>query len=582
MTYQESPIDFIKTQGWKYKVKGGEIITSCPFCEKPEHLYINAENGTWLCQRCGESGNLYQLKKRLGLIPDRNISSIGQAIKAPQKTIPTDRVEKMHNALLGDQEALGYCQRERGWGLDVLKRLKIGLRTDTRGKWLAYPYFQNGSCAGIKYRILPEYQQNYSQRFEREPGCKSILYNADALQRHDEIILLSGESDLLSALTLGFENAVATSVGETGLPPAAVEALSRKRKVWALFDNDETGPKGARNAARRVGYERTWNAVLPAGVKDVNDLLRQGANGTDLQAILDAAQRFDVPTITDIYDALGRLEQEKKAGSFNRPEEVTAWSALNRKLGTWRPGNLIVISGPQGTGKTSFTLNIQSHWAQKGFPALLYCLEMSIEELAQHVLCAYYRCTEEQITPAIIETARKELVGWPLYLGANPRITDTKTIAEMLRQAVRRYGLRLVAFDNLHMLARSVDHRSEEVGIITKSFKLLAMETEIPIILIAQPRKLTPGRIMTPWDLKDSVDIFSDADQILLLHRELVGARNDKNAVADAAEGAEIYSSKTLIRLAKARHMAGRDVVLYFEGAQHRFREIYPDELKKN
>jgi replicative DNA helicase len=130
------------------------------------------------------------------------------------------------------------------------------------------------------------------------------------------------------------------------------------------------------------------------------------------------------------------------------------------------------------------------------------------------------------------------------------------------------------------MLARSVDHRSEEIGVITKSFKLLAMEMEIPLILIAQPRKLTPGKVMTPWDLKDSVDIFSDADQIILLHRELIGSTCEKNAVQSAVEGAEIYDSKTLVRIAKSRHMAGKDALLYFEGAQHRFREILPDDLQ--
>jgi replicative DNA helicase len=151
---------------------------------------------------------------------------------------------------------------------------------------------------------------------------------------------------------------------------------------------------------------------------------------------------------------------------------------------------------------------------------------------------------------------------------------------DLLAQAVRRYGLKLVVFDNLHMLARSVEHRTEEVGVLTKTFKLFAMEHEIPIVLIAQPRKLSPHQIMTPWDLKDSVDIFSDADQIILLHRELVGSLQDQAAVAAArADADENLSPVTLIRLAKARHRASRDGLLYFVGAEHRFRELEPGEL---
>jgi hypothetical protein len=123
---------------------------------------------------------------------------------------------------------------------------------------------------------------------------------------------------------------------------------------------------------------------------------------------------------------------------------------------------------------------------------------------------------------------------------------------------------------------------AEEIGVLTKGLKLLAMEAEIPILLIAQPRKLQPGQMMTSWDLKDSVDIFSDADQILLLHRALVGATREGEAVAAARhDPADNLSPETLVRVAKARHVATRDTLLYCVGAEHRFREFAPDELPK-
>jgi replicative DNA helicase len=87
---------------------------------------------------------------------------------------------------------------------------------------------------------------------------------------------------------------------------------------------------------------------------------------------------------------------------------------------------------------------------------------------------------------------------------------------------------------------------------------------------------------MTPWDLKDSVDIFSDADQIILLHRELLAASKDGKAVAAAIEDngeSDNLSPLTLVRVAKARHKALRDVTLYFDGAEHRFREFTQAEL---
>jgi archaellum biogenesis ATPase FlaH len=582
MYQNEDPFQFLQSQGSKYRQHGDELITTCLLCGKEDHLYIHASKGVWKCHHCSESGNLYQLRKRLGLPHHgnddglRGIQSLGQAIGgSSKKTIPPKQVEAMHAALLADKEALAYCINGRRWTLEVIKTMKIGLRIDTRGKWLAYPYWQKGKCIALKYRILPAYLEKYPKRFEREPGCESILYNEDSLEGQEEAILASGESDLISLLILGFKNAVATSTGESGLPPAAVDALIKMKKVFLPYDNDAAGQKGAREAAKRIGFDRSFLMRLPEGIKDVNEFLVKGRDREAFEQLLSQAKRFDIPTIYSLDQALDKLVEQKTLNTQDQDQDTTPWPSVNRIIGPWEGGNLIIVSGPQGTGKTTFCSNINQHFASRGLPGLLYCLEMNLHELAQHILCAHYEMTEEEITIGVIDQARIDLADWPLFIGANPQITDIKDVANLLRQAARRYGLRLIVFDNLHMLSRSLDHHTQEIGIITKTFKSLAMELEIPIVLIAQPRKLKPGRIMTPWDLKDSVDIFSDADQIILLHREHIGPETDEDAVAEAENGStQNQDPKTLIRLAKARHRPSDDTVLYLEGSQHRFHEI--------
>ncbi len=573
MSYYEDPATFLEAQGWQFKRQDHELVTTCPFCDKPAHLYMHQDTGVWKCQRCGEKGNLGQLQKRLSL--NGGFQSIGQALGVKPKQIPRQWVEAMHAALLADQEALAYCTQTRRWSLEVVKRFHLGLRVDGRGKWLAIPWPRRGEYVGMKYRSLP----SQPRAFEREAGCESVLFNVDALPQHDEIILASGEPDALALLSLGFENVVATTTGETSLSVSAVDALSKKARVLTFYDNDPAGQKGAREVAKRIGFDRVWLVPLPEGVKDVNEHLIQGGTRAAFEGLLAAAVQFDIPSVFTMTQALDRLEEEKTLGTWDQLAEMTPWSSVNRRVGQWRPGNLIVVSGPQGTGKTTWALNIAEFWAANGFPALVYCLEMSVEELVQHVLCARYRLSEEQITHGIIAQARQQVVDVPLFLGANPRIIGRQEILDLLTQAIRRYGLKLLVFDNLHMLARSIEHRNEEIGVLTKGFKLLAMQLEIPLVLIAQPRKLQPGQVMTPWDLKDSVDIFSDADQIILLHRELVGATRDGEAVAAAQKGeVDNLSPHTLVRVAKARHMASRDALLYFEGAEHRFRELEPSD----
>ena len=134
MSYpREDPVAFLESQGWAFKQQGQELVTMCPFCEKPDHLWINQESGVWKCHRCGESGNLYQLRKRLGLANGNGrFQTIGQALGAKSKRIPPERVEAMHAALLKDQEALDYCTKTRRWSVEMVKRFKLGLRVDGR------------------------------------------------------------------------------------------------------------------------------------------------------------------------------------------------------------------------------------------------------------------------------------------------------------------------------------------------------------------------------------------------------------------------------------------------------------------
>ncbi|RPH38607.1 MAG: hypothetical protein EHM87_25320, partial [Burkholderiales bacterium] len=113
-----------------------------------------------------------------------------------------------------------------------------------------------------------------------------------------------------------------------------------------------------------------------------------------------------------------------------------------------------------------------------------------------------------------------------------------------------------------------------------RMFKSLAMELEIPIILIAQPRKLTNvNKPMNYWDLKDSAAIPADADTLCILHRDRTthkegNAPGDLTNTVKQAFKTESFKSETLFIVDAGRYTAGGSVNLIMEGNKHLFKEI--------
>ncbi|MDA2938173.1 hypothetical protein MYX75_07930 [Acidobacteria bacterium AH-259-A15] len=70
MNYWEDSRLFITRSGLPYKKIGGRLtLKRCPFCDDERYkIGLAPDNRCFICQHCGEKGNLYQLATKLGLV----------------------------------------------------------------------------------------------------------------------------------------------------------------------------------------------------------------------------------------------------------------------------------------------------------------------------------------------------------------------------------------------------------------------------------------------------------------------------------------------------------------------------------
>ena len=141
----------------------------------------------------------------------------------------------------------------------------------------------------------------------------------------------------------------------------------------------------------------------------------------------------------------------------------------------------------------------------------------------------------------------------------------------------------MVVFDNLLFMARGKDV-SEKVGEITRAFKMLAEQLEIPFVLITHPRKTNHNKALTPDDLKDSSSIYQDLDLLWLMHRAAVESEINPESLEDDAEDIEfegdVFEPLTEIRII-SRYSKGGKVYLNFNGSRGIFKD-FGDGFKKS
>lgn len=570
-----TPIQYIRNKGFEYKIQSNQaVLKVCPFCgDSKYHFYMDQTEGAFFCHKCQERGNLITLQKHFGDFEPRRETqhtkpqgNVKQAFpeqgNGSKAALNPERAVKAHERLLRDPQALNYVTEIRGLSLETVKSFKLGLEVDQAGKWITIPHYQGNKLVNIKFRSLPPAEKT----FRRVANCKSVLFNGDILQeRPATVYLCEGEIDALALWDRGEKSVVGATTGAGSFDPSWVDQLQDVQKIIIVYDSDDAGQKGAREVARRLGYDRCYNVVLPDG-QDVNDYFNTGYSIADfIGYVAENARQFDIAGIMTFEDGLKRLLDETEKP--DRENGVrTGFIDVDRIIRAgFLPGELVVLSAPPKIGKSTWALQVCTHNALQRIPSLFFCLEMRPTRIIEKVVKCETK--KESIRDTEIIITQQAFKGKPFYLGYANKKPTIEGIMSTLKTAIRRYGLKLIVFDHLHFLCRSITNQVQEIGQAVQAFKFLAEELEIPIILIAQPRKIQADSIMTAMDLKDSSSIFSDCDHLIILHR--ARRRGDGGELVN-----EAFDPVTMVRIEASRYGAGGEALLYFHGGYSRFDEI--------
>jgi replicative DNA helicase len=340
-----------------------------------------------------------------------------------------------------------------------------------------------------------------------------------------------------------------------------IREFSNRRKILALAETMSIGVQSNQPAADIAG----------AGIELLDEIATQASAGSTPQVSLREANDKSLAQMQHGMQNPGKL-----AG--------LSWGirGLDDKTGGLKRGELFIIAGRPGMGKTALAVCIAGATSEAGEPTFFSSLEMGDISLATRSLAdrafernrpiPYYDIANGTLNDAqaqrVIEAARQQRE-WPLKIDPAPGLTVSQIAARARRhkQTLERQGLRLgpVIVDHMHIVKpskRYSGNRVNEVGEISAALKALAKELDVPVIALAQLSRGVENRDdkrPTMADLRDSGTIEQDADTIIFVYREAyyLERSTGANAEQEAARIDRLIDAKDQLEAIVAKQRNG-------------------------
>lgn len=331
----------------------------------------------------------------------------------------------------------------------------------------------------------------------------------------------------------------------------AIHALSAEQKpVDLLSVSGKLREQGNAQAAAALG---TWNANDFAPASVIAELKKQAHSRRLHQALREAQETLKTTLSPEtaqesLEQALSALsgdsterrledlaeelvdEAERAAAGLQDEGVRTGLTAVDRRVGTLRPGSVTIIAARTSVGKTSLAMTVAAHNLEAGEAVGIVTLEETRETILRRFASMLSGVSVSSVEEGMIDPPRlrdwseavRKAARWPLHV--EDRAGSIAEIRAAARRMVRAAGCRVLIVDYLQLISGARGQSDyQRVSEASRAVKGLAKELRVPVIAVCQLNRAAADKEPTLADLRDSGQIEQDGDVILLLWRRPAG-----------------------------------------------------------
>jgi replicative DNA helicase len=209
------------------------------------------------------------------------------------------------------------------------------------------------------------------------------------------------------------------------------------------------------------------------------------------------------------------------------PDSIpSGFPSVDRMLGGgFRAGDLIVLGGDIGAGKSALALAAAVRAAQDGRSVRFYEGETSVERAAERVLAIEGRARVDDLRRGTIDDATRANVGAAAVRLRDVPLTIDRmppTVEQLAADLERRATTQLGVVDPLQMLASGGSAQDEELASAVRRLKRLAVDLDVALLVTAHLPQLAVRVDRRPQlgDFGALGAVKQHADVVLGLFRE--------------------------------------------------------------
>lgn len=529
---------------------GHRYVTICPFCQHPNRkFYVTITDGLYKCFHCNAAGK-WLVKSKLLTINKELSNNFDKYV--------TKSIDNLFNTREGRQYGLHYLLN-RKLSYEIIKYFRLGYSVDDNS--IVIPTSYDKHIYSVDKRFIND---DNSQRYTSLSGSIKIPFNIDYVSLGGSCCMVTeGQFDCMSAIQL-IPNLV--TIGLPGKEVSLnkwIEQLKSFEKIYLALDMGEETITNIQTLSSLLKPYRCYRVIFPA--KDLNDLL---VNNPDAKQVLIqslvSAEKLGTPLVATIGDLLPDI---KDSYTNNYKSISTGFEILDSITGGHRSGELTVLLGASGKGKSTLAATLATNVARQGYKTLFGSFELSF-------------CSE--VLPKILSFLTQEnrevtKVPWDQYEKMALTLHNTDSLRVLTREGVTpltevidaihiayKEGVRFVVLDHLHYFVKADKEERLHLVEAMKSLKQLTrIYPELMIFLVVHcanpPKDWRTGKPLhvTMYNSKGASDIHQEPDNFWTLNQD-----NNTGVIDLTVE--KLRSGKTNL-------IAGGNCKVYFDKSKFQY-----------